>query len=213
MTLYSRHFENRKSGDEYQALSDAAYARSYADWIIGMNGSRVATRLPQSRDRSANSLGRVQTATLALVVDHELEILSHVPVPFWQLNATFSAGDARWKARWERTGHKDDPDRPEHKAHRITEADEKASIEEALAQKGPFSTAETTRTKKKNHPSITTLPPFKSVQTACGRGLQSEHWGLRKTCMTNSNSQPTRERTRNTCPKTCTRPLRKPSSN
>ena len=58
----------------------------------------------------------LQTATLALVVEHELEILSHVPVPFWQLNATFSAGDARWKARWERTGHKDDPDRPEHKA-------------------------------------------------------------------------------------------------
>ncbi len=153
-------FENRKSGDEYQALSDAAYARSYADWIIGMNGSRVATRLPQSRDRSANSLGRVQTATLALVVDHELEILSHVPVPFWQLNATFSAGDARWKARWERSGHKDDPDRPEHKAHRITEADEKASIEEALAQKGPFSTAETTRTKKEKPPlnyDLTTL--------------------------------------------------------
>ena len=44
-----------------------------------MNG-RIATRLPQNRDRSANSLGRANP-TLALVVDHELEVLSHVPVP------------------------------------------------------------------------------------------------------------------------------------
>ena len=63
-------FETRKSGATYQALSDAAYSRSRADWIIGMNGSRIATRLPQNRDRSANSIGRVQTATLALVVVH-----------------------------------------------------------------------------------------------------------------------------------------------
>ena len=91
-------FEERQSGNTYQALSDAAYSRSQADWIIGMNGSRIATRLPQNRDRSANSLGRVQTATLAMVVDHELEVLSHVPVPYWQLNATFHAGDATWTA-------------------------------------------------------------------------------------------------------------------
>ena len=33
-------YETRRGGDEYRALSDAAYSRSYADWIIGMNGSR-----------------------------------------------------------------------------------------------------------------------------------------------------------------------------
>ena len=87
---HAQAYEQRESGESYRALSDAAYSRSQADWIIGMNGSRVATRLPQNRDRSANSLGRVQTATLALVVDHELEVLSHIPVPYWQLNATFS---------------------------------------------------------------------------------------------------------------------------
>ena len=41
-------YNNRKPGDEYQSLSDAAFARSHADWIIGMNGSRVANiRLPK----------------------------------------------------------------------------------------------------------------------------------------------------------------------
>ncbi len=153
-------FERRESGETYQALSDAAYSRSRADWIIGMNGSRVATRLPQNRDRSANSLGRVQTATLALVVDHELEVLSHVPVPYWQLNATFSAGEATWTARWERTGHKDDPERPEFKAHRITEKSEKDAIEAILAESGDFSTQENERTKKEQPPlnfDLTTL--------------------------------------------------------
>ena len=153
-------FENRQSGDDYQALSDAAYSRSQADWIIGMNGSRIATRLPQNRDRSANSLGRVQTATLAMVVDHELEVLSHVPVPYWQLNATFRAGDATWTARWERTGHKDDPERPEYKAHRIMDATEKDSIEAILASDEAFQTEEHQRTKKEQPPlnfDLTTL--------------------------------------------------------
>ncbi|DAC46694.1 MAG TPA: hypothetical protein D7H92_06190, partial [Candidatus Poseidoniales archaeon] len=153
-------FEQRESGESYQALSDAAYSRSRADWIIGMNGSRVATRLPQNRDRSANSLGRVQTATLALVVDHELEVLSHVPVPYWQLNATFSAGEATWTARWERTGHKDDPERPEFKAHRIIEKSEKEAIEAILAESGNFSAQENERTKKEQPPlnfDLTTL--------------------------------------------------------
>ncbi len=162
MTYDAMHkaFETRKSGDTYQALSDAAYSRSRADWIIGMNGSRIATRLPQNRDRSANSLGRVQTATLALVVDHELEVLSHVPVPYWQLNATFTAGDARWTGRWERIGHKDDPARPEHKAHRITEASEKEAIEAMLASPEKFTTEEKARTKKEQPPlnfDLTTL--------------------------------------------------------
>ena len=153
-------FETRKSGDTYQALSDAAYSRSRADWIIGMNGSRIATRLPQNRDRSANSLGRVQTATLALVVDHELEVLSHIPVPYWQLNGTFVAGEANWTGRWERTGHKDDPDRPEYKSHRIMEASEKEEIETMLASPGDFTTEEKSRTKKEQPPlnfDLTTL--------------------------------------------------------
>ena len=153
-------FETRKSGENYQALSDAAYSRSRADWIIGMNGSRIATRLPQNRDRSANSLGRVQTATLALVVDHELEVLSHVPVPYWQLNATFSAGDARWTGRWQRNGHKDDPERPEYKAHRIMDPTEKEAIESVLSEDGPFTAEETSRTKKEQPPlnfDLTTL--------------------------------------------------------
>jgi len=155
-------FEGRKSGETYDALGDAAYSRSYADWIIGMNGSRVAnTFLPQNRrERSSNSLGRVQTATLALIVDHELEVLSHVPLPYWQLQATFSADDAQWTARWERTDHKDDPEHPEMKAYRIVEQAEKNAIEAILSGNGPYETEETERTKTEQPPlnfDLTTL--------------------------------------------------------
>ena len=155
-------FEQRKPGDAYRALSDAAYSRSHADWIIGMNGSRVAnTFLPQNRrDKTSNSLGRVQTATLALIVQHELEVLSHVPLPYWQLNATFKSGKAVWTARWERLNHTDDPANPELKAHRIVDAAEKKEIEALLAGGGDFETEETQRTKTEQPPlnfDLTTL--------------------------------------------------------
>lgn len=155
-------FEARVPGATYQALSDAAYSRSYADWIIGMNGSRVAnTYLPRKKSEKApNSLGRVQTATLALVVDHELDVLSHIPTPFYQLNASFTAGSASWSARWERVNHKNDPERPEFKAHRIMDEDEKSNIEQMLASKGPFTVVEQRREKKEQPPlnfDLTTL--------------------------------------------------------
>jgi len=140
-------WDNRKSGDEYSALRDAAYSRSEADWIIGMNGSRIANSfLPKKRtEKGAISLGRVQTATLAMIVDHELEILAHQAVPYWQLEAQFSAGDASWNARWERTGHKDDEDRPEYKSHRIIEASEKEKLEAILSSGSQADVTQTNR--------------------------------------------------------------------
>lgn len=94
------------------------------------------------------------------MVDHELEVLAHIPVPYWQLNATFSAGDARWTARWERMGHKDDANRPEYKAHRIMDVSEKEAIEALLSESNGYSTEETSRIKKEQPPlnfDLTTL--------------------------------------------------------
>ena len=140
-------YENRAKSSEYSQLRDAAISRAEADWIIGMNGSRVAaTFLRTSRnDKKSLSLGRVQTATLAMIVDHELEILGHNPEPFWELEATFTAESATWNARWERANHKDDPDRPEYKSHRILDAQEKEKIEQVLESKGNFTVQQTDR--------------------------------------------------------------------
>ena len=140
-------YEGRKHGDEYNALRDAAYARSEADWIIGMNGSRIANSfLPRKRnERAAISLGRVQTATLAMVVDHELEVLGHKPLPFWQLSANFKAGEATWNARWERTNHVDNPEEPDYKAHRIVKQEEHDRLKQIVESGAKADVDETRR--------------------------------------------------------------------
>ena len=147
-------WDNRVSSSDYEPLRDAAVSRAEADWIIGMNGSRVAaTFLRTSRnDKKSLSIGRVQTATLGMIVDHEIAILSHNPAPFWELEAKFSSGDATWSARWERAGHKDDPENPEIKAHRITETSEKEMLEEILGSDGEFITTQTERDAKEKPP-------------------------------------------------------------
>lgn len=148
-------YEGRRDGAEYNALKDAAYARSEADWIIGMNGSRIANSfLPRKRnERAAISLGRVQTATLAMVVDHELEVLAHKPLPFWQLNADFKAGDASWNARWERANHVDNPDEPDYKPHRIVEQAEHDRLK-AIVESGAKADVEETRRDAKEKPPL-----------------------------------------------------------
>lgn len=79
-----------RSNEDVQGLADAAYCRSEADWLVGMNLSRAATsRLRTKKDRSVWSGGRVQTPALAMVVGREREILQHEPQPYWLLKAKF----------------------------------------------------------------------------------------------------------------------------
>ena len=134
-------WDERLDGEEYSALRDAAYSRSEADWIIGMNGSRIANSfLPRKKnERVAISLGRVQTATLAMIVEHELHVLGHSPLPYWQLEANFKSDDAEWKGRWERNNHVDDPDQPDYKSHRIIEQTEHDSLN-AILKSGKMAT-------------------------------------------------------------------------
>lgn len=72
-----------KDESEYQGLADAADIRSKADWLIGMNASRAWTLVYNTR----MSVGRVQTPTLAMIVDRDREIEGHVARPFWKVVA------------------------------------------------------------------------------------------------------------------------------
>ncbi|MGB0475323.1 MAG: DNA topoisomerase [Candidatus Poseidoniaceae archaeon] len=125
-----RSWDERKPAKGYQNLSDAAYSRSYADWLIGMNGSRIAeVFLPKKRTERI-SLGRVQTATLAILVDHELEILKHTSTPYWVLTAQFEGTDSSWNGRWEGGASSEDT-----KPHWILTIEEKERIQ-ALIDSG-----------------------------------------------------------------------------
>jgi len=85
-----------RSHSSVQGLADAADCRAECDWLIGMNATRALTiRLRSRSDKTVWSAGRVQTATLAMLVRREREILAHEPRPYWTLKAEFSvAGNA-----------------------------------------------------------------------------------------------------------------------
>ncbi len=76
---------------DVQGLADAADCRAESDWLIGMNATRALTvRLRTRGNRSVPwSAGRVQTATLAMLVRREREILAHEPEAYWIISANF----------------------------------------------------------------------------------------------------------------------------
>jgi DNA topoisomerase-3 len=84
-------FRSLRSGREYDRLADAARGRSRADWLVGMNLSRLYTLACGD----TFSVGRVQTPTLAMVVERELAIRDFVPKDYLEIVATFGPVDAR----------------------------------------------------------------------------------------------------------------------
>ncbi|XXF78677.1 DNA topoisomerase 3 [Myxococcaceae bacterium GXIMD 01537] len=99
-------FQQLKDGGEYDALAAAARGRSRADWLVGMNLSRLYT-LAAGGDLML-SVGRVQTPTLAMVVERELAIRDFVPRDYLEVVGTFSprgpgvAPGARYEGTWAR---------------------------------------------------------------------------------------------------------------
>ena len=94
-------FAELRPGTELQGLSDAAYCRAEADWLIGINATRgITRRLKGRRERGVWSAGRVQTPTLALMVHRELKVLAHVPVPFWRLKGSFKVSGHEYEGQF-----------------------------------------------------------------------------------------------------------------
>jgi DNA topoisomerase-3 len=81
-----RGFESLRPGSDYDSLADAARGRSRADWLVGMNLSRAYALAYGEKDLS---VGRVQTPTLAMVVERELAIRKFVPEDYLEVAATF----------------------------------------------------------------------------------------------------------------------------
>ncbi len=90
-----------KQGAETYPLYLSALARSRADWLIGMNFSRLFTLLGrQAGYTGVLSVGRVQTPTLRLVVDRDREIANFIPKPFWNLDVQLCAAGHSFLAKW-----------------------------------------------------------------------------------------------------------------
>lgn len=90
-------FAELKEGVEYDNLTKAARARSEADWLIGMNGSRAFT----TKHQVLLSVGRVQTPVLALLYDRQKEIEAFSSHTFYDVEAYFQQGAAEYRGLWQ----------------------------------------------------------------------------------------------------------------
>jgi DNA topoisomerase III len=89
--------------NETRSVFYEAYSRACADWIIGMNASRIYSILLKQKGMSdVFSAGRVQTPTLALIVKREKEIESFVSEPFWEVTADFEMEGKVYQGKWEK---------------------------------------------------------------------------------------------------------------
>ncbi|MEQ8173965.1 MAG: DNA topoisomerase 3 [Syntrophomonadaceae bacterium] len=90
-------FKNLRPDSEMQNLARAAVSRSQADWIVGINATRGFT--VQFGDKL--TVGRVQTPTLALIVNREREIESFVPSPYYEIESLFAVNEElNFKGKW-----------------------------------------------------------------------------------------------------------------
>src|SRR5690606_16666723 len=90
-------FNELKDSAEYVHLTEAAKARSEADWIIGMNGSRAFT----IKHHALLSVGRVQTPVLALLYDRHREIASFQKVKMYEAIGYFEQNGVVYRGIWQ----------------------------------------------------------------------------------------------------------------
>ena len=98
-------FQNLKDQSDYQPLYMAGLSRAIGDWLLGMNCTRLYT-LRYGQNRQVLSIGRVQTPTLALIVNRQKEIDNFKPEPYWVLatvyrDTTFTATKGKFTSKEE----------------------------------------------------------------------------------------------------------------
>lgn len=81
-------FSNLKDGKDFDLLYSAGNARAIGDWLLGMNATRLYT-LKYANNKGVLSIGRVQTPTLALIVNRHKEIENFISTPFWELKTKY----------------------------------------------------------------------------------------------------------------------------
>src|SRR6201996_6378801 len=136
-------FAHLRPGSELESLASAAVCRSESDWLVGINGTRALTAF-NSRNGGFQKtpVGRVQTPTLAIVVDRDQKIKSFVPKAYWEVHATFGAKAGAYPGRWFNENFAKKEDNADAKPERLwTEADARA-IEQKCRDKDGIVTEE-----------------------------------------------------------------------
>jgi DNA topoisomerase-3 len=113
-------FDHLRSNTQMQGLADAARSRSEADWLVGINGTRAMTAF-NSRDGGffLTTVGRVQTPTLAVVVEREEQIRKFISRDYWEIHASFEAAAGSYPGKWFDPQWKKTDEDSEKKADRL----------------------------------------------------------------------------------------------
>ena len=136
-------FDALRSDKQMHGLADAARSRSEADWLVGINGTRAMTAF-NSRDGGffLTTVGRVQTPTLAVVVEREEQIRKFISRDYWEIHATFLAEAGEYPASGSTPSGRRTRTTRELKADRVWSEREAAAIADAVRGKAATVTEE-----------------------------------------------------------------------
>lgn len=136
-------FDALRSDKQMEGLANAARSRSEADWLVGINGTRAFTAF-NSRDGGffLTTVGRVQTPTLAIVVEREEQIRKFVSRDYWEIHGTFLAEAGQYPGKWFDPNWKKDENDPEKRADRVWSQKEALAIADAVRGKAATVTEE-----------------------------------------------------------------------
>src|SRR5687768_1024623 len=136
-------FERLRQDKELLPLADAAKSRSEADWLVGINGTRAMTAFNSKEGGFyLTTVGRVQTPTLAILVEREDRIRAFTPRDYWEVHARFGAKAGEYGGRWFDTAFKRDDD-GERKPERVWDAAQAAAVVAACRGKKGIAAEET----------------------------------------------------------------------
>ena len=116
-------FAALRSDRQMLPLADAAVCRSESDWLVGINGTRAMTAFnSKSGGFQLTTVGRVQTPTLAILVEREQKIRAFVARDYWEVLGTFRGSGGEYPGRWfDEKWRKRDDDDPDARAERLWE--------------------------------------------------------------------------------------------
>ncbi|HET7668810.1 MAG TPA: DNA topoisomerase III [Burkholderiales bacterium] len=135
-------FSKLRADKDMLPLADAAKSRSEADWLVGINGTRAMTAFNSKEGGFyLTTVGRVQTPTLAILVEREEKIKAFTAKDYWEVHARFGAKAGEYAGRWFDPEFKKDED-AERKAERLWDAARAAAIVAACAGKKGIATEE-----------------------------------------------------------------------
>ena len=127
-------FAALRSDEALRPLADAATCRSESDWLVGINGTRAMTAFnSRSGGFQLTTVGRVQTPTLAIIVDREAKIRAFVPRDYWEVLGTFRARAGEYAGRWFDEKWKKQDDDPDARAERLFDPARAEAIAAACA--------------------------------------------------------------------------------